>query len=289
MVIGIDVGGTKTKAALFDEKGEIVRQVVTTSAHPMNSDDASIEKALRTCLLDETSPVVFGYAGYGKNAEMKQHIHRLVDRVCQNRPYVLLNDIEMAMLSTLGMKDGICVILGTGSIALKRKGTALERRGGWGYVLGDEGSGYALGRDLLRLFTRQADHRGTPSFLYQEIMHLYDLKDPSDLIGKIMENGMVNRTLVARCASLCDNKEVFEEVYPLMKEQARQAADMISSFREEGMPVVITGGMSHNATYMSVLGEYLKDFEVAVHEPVYGAYVYARNKEEENNVHSHNL
>lgn len=277
MVIGIDVGGTKTKAVLFDENGQIVKEVVTGSAHPMNSDDASIIKSLRECLLDDTSELVFGYAGYGKNAEMRQHIQNLVETVCKDRNHVLLNDIEMALLSTLGMKDGICVILGTGSIALKRKGTDLERRGGWGYVLGDEGSGYALGREILRLFTKQADHRGTPSYLYQEIMKMYELKDPSDLIAKIMTNGAVNRTAVAKCAVLCDRKETFEEVYPIMKEQAIQTAQMINSFREKGMPVVITGGMTHNSAYMSVLRDYLKNFDIAEHEPVYGAYVYAQN------------
>lgn len=277
MVIGIDVGGTKTKAVLFDEDGNVVKEVVSGSAHPLNADDETIIKTLQKCLIDESSPVVFGYAGYGKNAAMRQHIHDLVTSVCKDRKYVLLNDIEMAMLSTLKDADGICVILGTGSIALKRKGSCLERRGGWGYVLGDEGSGYAIGREMLRLFVKQADHRAIPSHLFQEVMHLYDLKDPSELIGKIMEDGKVNRTLVAQCASLCDKDGVLEEVRMILEEQAKQVAEMINSFREN-MPVVITGGMRHNKAFMSCLKKYLDSFEVAQHEPVYGAYVYAKEK-----------
>ena len=76
MVIGIDVGGTKTKAVLFDEDGNVVKEVVSGSAHPLNADDETIIKTLQKCLIDESSPVVFGYAGYGKNAAMRQHIHR---------------------------------------------------------------------------------------------------------------------------------------------------------------------------------------------------------------------
>ena len=56
-----------------------------------------------------------------------------------------------------------------------------------------------------------------------------------------------------------------------------QVAEMINSFRED-MPVVITGGMRHNKAFMSCLKKYLNSFEVAQHEPVYGAYVYAKEK-----------
>ena len=52
---------------------------------------------------------------------------------------------------------------------------------------------------------------------------------------------------------------------------------MINSFRED-MPVVITGGMRHNKAFMSCLEKYLNSFEIAQHEPVYGAYVYAKEK-----------
>ena len=85
MVIGIDVGGTKTKAVLFDEAGNVVKEVVSGSAHPLNADDETIIKTLQECLIDESSPVVFGYAGYGKNASMRQHIHDLVASVCKDR------------------------------------------------------------------------------------------------------------------------------------------------------------------------------------------------------------
>ena len=63
----------------------------------------------------------------------------------------------------------------------------------------------------------------------------------------------------------------------ILDEQAKQVAEMVNSFRED-MPVVITGGMRHNKAFMSCLEKYLDSFEVAQHEPVYGAYVYAKEK-----------
>ena len=43
-------------------------------------------------------------------------------------------------------------------------------------ILYDEGSRYAIGREMLRLFVKQADHRAIPSHLFQEVMHLYDFR-----------------------------------------------------------------------------------------------------------------
>ena len=141
MLIGIDVGGTKTKAVLFDEQGRSVKDITLQSAHPMCATDEQIVSILEQCMLDDRSPVVIGYAGYGKSAQMKEHISSLVHEALQDRNVVILGDIDTAVYSTLQEKDGITLILGTGSIALYRKGETLERRGGWGYVLGDEGSG----------------------------------------------------------------------------------------------------------------------------------------------------
>ena len=78
MLIGIDVGGTKTKAVLFDEQGRSVEDITLQSAHPMCATDEQIVSILEQCMLDDRSPVVIGYAGYGKSAQMKEHISSLV-------------------------------------------------------------------------------------------------------------------------------------------------------------------------------------------------------------------
>ena len=67
----------------------------------------------------------------------------------------LSSDVEIALVGALGQRLGIVVLAGTGSAAygVNRAGDALLV-GGWGYLLGDEGSGYWIGAEALRLLAR---------------------------------------------------------------------------------------------------------------------------------------
>ena len=93
MLIGIDVGGTKTKAVVFDEHGRSVKEITLQSAHPMCATDDEIITILKQCMLDDQSPVVIGYAGYGKSEQMKEHISSLVHEALPDRIVVILGDI----------------------------------------------------------------------------------------------------------------------------------------------------------------------------------------------------
>lgn len=273
MVIGIDVGGTKTEAVLFDEAGKVVKKKVLESAHPSCATTEKMKDILKQCLLDEPSEIVIGYAGYGKSKRMREMIEETVSSVFEERKYVLLNDIELALWSHLGDRDGIVLILGTGSIVLKRKNNVLTRAGGWGYLLGDEGSGYAVGRDILRKFVLQADGRKKKTELYERLMKLYDIRNSSEILDKVMQNGNVNRTEVAKCAVL----STMEENRSILTDQAKQAAELVNFIREDDLEVVVTGGMSRNSVYMDILKEYLPGMNISRVEPVYGAYLYSKN------------
>lgn len=276
MLIGIDVGGTKTKAVLFDEQGRSVKDITLQSAHPMCATDDEIITILKQCMLDDQSPVVIGYAGYGKSEQMKEHISSLVHEALPDRIVVILGDIDTALYSTLQEKDGITLILGTGSIALYRKGETLERRGGWGYVLGDEGSGYAIGLAILKHFVKQADHRAEEDELYEAVMHHYHLDDPSQLISKVMDDGKTDRTGIASASVLSSTCAQLPVIQEILNEQADQVSEMLSSFGTLPETIVVTGGMIHNTVYMDLLKQRIPQIRIAGHLQVYGCYVYGK-------------
>lgn len=276
MLIGIDVGGTKTKAVLFDEQGRSVKDITLQSAHPMCATDDDIITILKQCMLDDQSPVVIGYAGYGKSEQMKEHISSLVHEALPDRIVVILGDIDTALYSTLQEKDGITLILGTGSIALYRKGETLERRGGWGYVLGDEGSGYAIGLAILKHFVKQADHRAEEDELYEAVMHHYHLDDPSQLISKVMDDGKTDRTGIASASVLSSTCAQLPVIQEILNEQADQVSEMLSSFGTLPETIVVTGGMIHNTVYMDLLKQRIPQIRIAGHPQVYGCYVYGK-------------
>ena len=276
MLIGIDVGGTKTQAVLFGDDGSIIKEVKLPSAHPMCAQDDEIMSILQQCMLDETSDVVIGYAGYGKSETMRQHIESVVSTALKDRHVVILSDIETALFSTLEDRDGITLILGTGSIALQRNNGAIERRGGWGYMLGDEGSGYAIGLAILRHFVLQADHRAEKDELYQAVMNHYHLSDPSQLIETIMDHGKPDRTLIASASIISSSFSHHPVIRNILHTSAIEVYEMIQSFHNDSETIVITGGMLHNSAYMEEIRHLLPQVLIATHPQVYGCYVYGR-------------
>ncbi len=274
MVISVDVGGTKSKAVLYNENGDVLNEVVVGSCHPMQNDDETIINNIQACILDDNAPIVFGFAGYGRSQSLKDKIDWLVAKACGNHPYHIIPDTEMAMYSTLLGHDGITVILGTGSVAFRKESAKTTQIGGWGFVLGDEGSGYELGQNVLKTFALEADGRKRKGIIFDSVTELYELNTPNELIAKVVDHGIVKRTLIAKAARIALDHP--EECLEIIKTSASNAAKLITSAQTDDLPVVITGGLSHSQYYMDAIQSYLSHIhiEVAKHEPVYGGYIY---------------
>ena len=71
-VISIDIGGTKTKAVLYDEQGQSLQEISLPSCHFMNAKEEEIKIRLQQCILDPQADIVIGYAGYARNEDMGQ-------------------------------------------------------------------------------------------------------------------------------------------------------------------------------------------------------------------------
>lgn len=279
-VISIDVGGTKTQAVLYDENGQVLQELSLSSCHFMNAQEEEIKVRLKQCLLDDEAEIVIGYAGYERNEELRQKIDTVVQEVFQGHPVHIMSDVKMALLGSLEGQDGILVILGTGSVVMKKKQDTVTCTGGWGYLLGDEGSGYSIGLKALQKFVKQADGRMPKDELYIDIMELYDMKEPAEIIARCMNEGKPDRTGIARIAKLiCTEK--CSTYYGILLEAAQEASQMISTVYEPGDKVVVTGGMTHSNSYMTILADTMHSFcqaEVTQHEPVYGGYIYFKQQ-----------
>jgi N-acetylglucosamine kinase-like BadF-type ATPase len=85
----------------------------------------------------------------------------------------------------------VVIISGTGSIAYGRNGAGeAARSGGWGYVLGDEGSGYWIGRAALRAVLREADHRGPRTMLTPMLLQHFAIPQPQGLIYEVYHGNL---------------------------------------------------------------------------------------------------
>ncbi len=154
--LGVDGGGSKTLAVIVDEQGRECGRGLAGSA---NYVAVGLELAIQniySAVMRATHEVAdalplckawLGLAGVDRpsdSALLVSHLHTLASSV------QITNDADLA-LSALPGVAGIVLIVGTGSIALGRNEEgSVTRVGGWGHILGDEGSGYDIGRQGLR-------------------------------------------------------------------------------------------------------------------------------------------
>ncbi len=204
--VGVDGGGSKTLAVVVDAQGHERGHGMAGSANhtavgleqAVAHICAAVEEATRTadCHLP-LHAAWLGIAGIDRPADYAMLFPHIRDLAAVVH---LTNDAELP-LSALDGTVGVALIAGTGSIALGRDphGTT-ARVGGWGHIIGDEGSGYEIGRLGLQAAVRAADGRGQPTTMLELILQQWRLEKASDIIGQIYPAG--DKAVIARLSSL---------------------------------------------------------------------------------------
>ena len=199
LYLGIDGGGSKTRALLAQVTAGEVRVLGSGSAGSSNYRTVGLEAAtshLREAIAEacreagyaerpEIASACLGLAGVNRNKD-KNIMSRwaAVEMIASRVTFV--NDVELVLAA--GCRDGwgVALIGGTGSIAFARAVDGRETRaGGWGYILGDEGSGYSIALSALRLATQTADGRAQAPALLQAVLDHWRLKNPGELLGPV--------------------------------------------------------------------------------------------------------
>ena len=104
---------------------------------------------------------------------------------------LVVNDALVALEAGAPGKPGVVIISGTGSIAYGRNGEReAARAGGWGYVLGDEGSGYWIGRAALRAVLREADQRGPETALTPLLLKYFGIEAAQGLLHEVYSGNL---------------------------------------------------------------------------------------------------
>lgn len=165
LVVGIDAGGTSTRARATTLDGTVVGVATTGGANP-NSHPPSLAaeriadvaaKALDGNDPKHVSAAVLGLAGETKLVDPE--VATLFDRAWRATgipvAYTVVSDSEVAFASATAAQDGTALIAGTGSISVGiRAHRKIRIAGGFGWLLGDEGSGFWLGREVVRATLR---------------------------------------------------------------------------------------------------------------------------------------
>jgi N-acetylglucosamine kinase-like BadF-type ATPase len=166
ITIGADVGGTKTAVAVALDGKEVARAEGPGAAVRPGRALASaaiiaevVRRALATAGRLRGTVLVIGASGAGRPEEREELRSALRTEDLADTVRVT-SDIEIALAAAFGTGPGIVVTAGTGSVAVARDPFGrIHRTGGYGWQMGDEGSGYAVGRSALGAVGRAADGR----------------------------------------------------------------------------------------------------------------------------------
>ena len=184
---GVDGGGTRTTVECRTMEGAALCREVFG---PFNLNSVGEERF--TALLEEIAAFLgktgecaalcIGAAGVS-NPRVRELTARVMDGLC---PWRLAGDHEIALHGAHSGGPGLALIAGTGSICCGKneRGEAV-RAGGWGHLIDDGGSGYALGRDLLSAVVRQWDGRGEETALTRLLLARLEIETPQELVAYV--------------------------------------------------------------------------------------------------------
>jgi N-acetylmuramic acid 6-phosphate etherase len=273
LVLGIDGGGTHTVALLAQldrQTSKTIYQSPLTphqilgrgEAGPSNFQSVGTDRAFRA--IDEAVTKAFqaasiprqavqvawlGLAGAGRPQDQE-----LVRRWAIGKELAGVVEVstDASLLLAAGTPDGwgVAVVAGTGSIAVGQASDGrTARSGGWGYLLGDEGSGYAIGLAALQAVAHMSDGRGEATSLSHSLLEHLRLNEPNELIAAIYQRSL-DRSAIAALAPFVLNAAESGDAVAITIAQAgadQLAAAVAATGRRldlsTAFPLAIAGGL----------------------------------------------
>lgn len=191
-------------------------------------------------------------AGVDRPAD-KSIVSSWLEELLPNANHIIVNDGVIALVSgTGGVKHGIVVISGTGSISLgfnSRGDGEQKRSAGWGPLLGDTGSGYVIGNNVLVAVCRAHDGRGIQTSLTSKVLQHLKLQDPTEIIKWKYSDLSWDRTAALSQLLFESAKEGDEVAKRILDETAEGLLEAILAVQQklgfeenEEIPIVFAGG-----------------------------------------------
>lgn len=278
ILIGLDIGGTKTHAIRLED-GAVTAEAIAGSANVQNVSREAASTALAevfSALGSDADRVIAGAGGID-TANDAVALAALISPFAPQAEIRAVHDSRL-VLAAGRARRGIAVIAGTGSAVWGTDGTGNEARaGGWGYLLGDEGSGYWLGRELVRHALRRRDQGLEPDALTQALLADCSLADPVELIAHF--HGPTGRRYWAQRSRLVVEAAADPVAAELLAVAAKDLARLIRQVAgrlDISGPVILGGGLGANVPQLAAgiaaaLAPYgIDDVRQLDREPVYG-------------------
>lgn len=262
--LGIDGGGTKTEFLLFLEDGHILNRLILDGSNPNVTGGEKCLKVLQTgidTMLEfhsEVDGVFCGIAG-GSSNDNKKLIYDFFKKTYPGLKVNIDSDIINVMCSVPELDDCIAAICGTGFSVFANTGNNIHRIGGWGYLLGKNGSGFDIGRDALNAVLAYEDGFGEKTII-TDLVQTKLGTTVWESVPKIYEGG---NSFIASFATIVF--KAYEKGDKISKRILEENAKSVAYFIERaveiyncGGNVILSGGLCNNdAIYRDLIREKL--------------------------------
>ena len=287
--LGIDGGGSKTTALLCDENKKTVAEYVggglNYNAIGFAAARENLKEVVDGVLGGKDLPLTAAFLGLSALSEKADGA--LVERLCSGiidcGMIGMHTDVYIALEAMETDGPAAAVICGTGSMAAGRdeNGTILHT-GGWGHLLGDEGSGYALSMEAIKAAIRGAEGSGPKTILTEEVLSFFGIADIGGLIDLFYDPPLPRDRIAAFApwffgAVRCYDRAAYDIMHAQAKSLAGTAAALLRQL-PDGTDVGLWGGIfEHYSEFLSEFREELSALFPAAYisllrqPPVYGA------------------
>ncbi|MFP3917459.1 BadF/BadG/BcrA/BcrD ATPase family protein [Lysinibacillus telephonicus] len=294
--IGIDGGGSKTSCVIGDEQGQILSFALGTSSNIHSISPQNVFHTLTQLInkvieeskstIHQIESIQLCLAGADRENDQKVITELFKDTLYEEK-IKIRNDAEAALASGTWGQSGILLIAGTGSIVYVICNETNERMrvGGWGYLLGDEGSGFYIGQRALRAVLKAYDCRGQKTVLTNLVLDHFKVQQVPELLKLYSDENYVPE--VARISQLVLEAAKKEDpvAIEILQDAVFELVQMVkvayhhSAYKK--LMLVLHGGLFSDAYFKNLFLKNLKpvigDVEIAQPElpAVLGAYLLA--------------
>lgn len=263
LILGIDGGGTSTIAWLASASspdllgvgtaGPSNQRAVGPQAAITNLDNA-VQGAFHRAGIERQTVLCacFGLAGVDRQSDRAVVLRWAEDQRIAIRVRVV-NDAIPLLHAEDGDGTGVALIAGTGSLAWGRhQDGRVGRAGGWGYLLGDEGSAYAVGLSGLQAIIRHVDGRGPATGLSEAVLSHLLISQPSEIIAAVYGSEIPRAVIAGLAPVVFTQAELADEVAcDIIRFQATELASMVTSVASrlgmsDGFLLAMTGSVLLN-------------------------------------------
>jgi N-acetylglucosamine kinase-like BadF-type ATPase len=267
-LLGIDIGGTASRARLW-ARGQLAAESQAASASlpaaGREAASAALSALLDDVLAEQAEPLdAIGVGSAGLSVPgAREFLHGRLAPLTRSGAVVIVSDAMLA-LPAAGLGAGVAVICGTGSVAVGTSGGRTVQVGGWGYLLGDAGSGYWIVREAMRVLLSRRDHGQPPGELGQSLFVATGTDDLAMLHRRYYEQPHLPAAWARYAGLVLDSgdpaaAEISARAARAVAELAGSAAAELESTGERAascergqpghLPVVLAGGLFRNQAF----------------------------------------